>query len=271
MNDTELQSSPITLDRRLVLGEIDYQVTAFPAEDHRIDLCIVSSDGDGQVVSEISGGIAPSDLTALTDVLTSTLSGLIAMTQPALSSRSPSARPDRPPNRGTRWTEADDTRLITRYRAGGRLRDLTDEFGRTAGGIRARLEFLGVLAPGAPWQSTPAQPASDQPVPAGPASGRPASGRPASDRPASGRPASDRPASARPAAGQPASGRPASARPAAGQAASGRPAAGQAASGRPASDRPTSGQFAPDQGALDLSRPGSSAVEPRPGDPAPAG
>jgi hypothetical protein len=241
MNDTELQSSPITLDRRLVLGEIDYQVTAFPAEDHRIDLCIVSSDGDGQVVSEISGGIAPSDLTALTDVLTSTLSGLIAMTQPALSSRSPSARPDRPPNRGTRWTEADDTRLITRYRAGGRLRDLTDEFGRTAGGIRARLEFLGVLAPGAPWQSTPAQPASDQPVPAGPASDRPASDRPASDRPASDRPA-------------------------AGQAASGRPAAGHAAS-----DRPTSGQFAPDQGALDLSRPGSSAVEPRPGDPAPAG
>jgi hypothetical protein len=177
MNDTELQSSPITLDRRLVLGEIDYQVTAFPAEDHRIDLCIVSSDGNGQVVSEISGGIAPSDLTSLTDVLTSTLSGLIAMTQPALSSRSPSARPDRPPNRGTRWTESDDTRLTDRYRDGARLRDLTDEFGRTPGGIRARLEFLGVLAPGAPWQSTTAPPASGPPAP-----DRPASARPAPDR-----------------------------------------------------------------------------------------
>src|SRR3954462_7569596 len=87
MNDTPLQSSPITLDRRLVLGEIDYQVTAFPTEDRRIELCIVSSDGDGQVVSEISGGIAPSDLTGLTDVLTSTLTGLIAMTQPPLSTR----------------------------------------------------------------------------------------------------------------------------------------------------------------------------------------
>lgn len=193
MNDTELQSSPITLDRRLVLGEIDYQVTAFPTDDHRIDLCIVSSDPDGRMVSEVSAGIAPSDLPGLTDVLTSTLAGLIAMTQPALSSRSPSPRSpavpspaspatpspathspatpspatpspathspsprrDRPPNQGARWTESDDSRLLTRYHAGARLRDLTTEFGRSSGGIRARLEFLGALAPGAPWQSTP--------------------------------------------------------------------------------------------------------------------
>src|SRR3954469_1280275 len=65
MNDTALQSSPITLDRRVVLGEVDYQVTAFPTEDRRIDLCIVSSDGDGRVVSEISGGIDPADLSGL--------------------------------------------------------------------------------------------------------------------------------------------------------------------------------------------------------------
>jgi hypothetical protein len=201
MNDTELQSSPITLDRRLVLGEIDYQVTAFPAGDHRIDLCIVSSDGEGQVVSEISGGIAPSDLTSLTDVLTSTLSGLIAMTQPALSSRTPSARRDRPPNQGIRWTDSDDTALLTRYRAGARLRDLTTEFGRSSGGIRARLEFLGVLAPGAPWQSpalspsTTATASTDGPPPPAAAPGdgppppaaAPTDGPPA-DKPATGDP-----------------------------------------------------------------------------------
>jgi hypothetical protein len=182
MNDTELQSSPITLDRRLVLGEIDYQVTAFPTDDHRIDLCIVSSDGEGHVVSEICGGIAPSDLTGLTDVLTSTLTGLIAMTRPPLSSRTPSAtRRDRPPNQGIRWSDDDDTCLITRYRAGARLRDLTDEFGRTAGGIRARLEFLGVLPPGAPWQSATIHPdpaphtaAGADPVPADPSTDDPA-------------------------------------------------------------------------------------------------
>jgi hypothetical protein len=176
MNDTELQSSPITLDRRLALGEIDYQVTAFPTDDHRIDLCIVSSDGDGQVVSEISGGIAPSDLTGITDVLTSTLSGLIAMTQPAHSSRSPTARRDRPPNRGTRWSDSDDTRLLTHYRAGARLRDLSDEFGRTPGGIRARLEFLGVLPAAAPWPPTTDRPAPAALTPPASASAHPAIG-----------------------------------------------------------------------------------------------
>jgi hypothetical protein len=175
MNDTELQSSPITLDRRLVLGEIDYQVTAFPTDDHRIDLCIVSSDRDGQLVSEISGGIAPSDLVALTDVLTSTLAGLIAMTRPPAPARPPSAPRDRPPNQGARWSPADDAQLIDRYQAGARLRDLADEFGRGSGGVRARLEFLGVLAPGAPWRApgiladpAPTPPAPTDPVPTDP-------------------------------------------------------------------------------------------------------
>jgi hypothetical protein len=189
MNDTELQSSPITLDRRLVLGEIDYQVTAFPTDDHRIDLCIVSSDGDGHTVSEISGGIAPSDLTGLTDVLTSTLAGLIAMTQPPLSSRTPppTAR-DRPPNQGARWSPSDDERLITRYRAGARLRDLTAEFGRTSGGVRARLEFLGELTPGAPWQPpTTALPATTGSSPSSPATAdSPATDSPTADSPTAG-------------------------------------------------------------------------------------
>jgi hypothetical protein len=164
MNDTPLQSSPITLDRRLVLGEIDYQVTAFPTDDHRIELCIVSSDGDGQVVSEISGGIAPSDLTPLTDVLTSTLAGLIAMTQPPFSVRGapPPDRRGRYPNQGARWTPEDDDRLIARYRAGARARELMDEFGRSNGGIRARLEYLGELAPGGRWRPPP-PPADDSP------------------------------------------------------------------------------------------------------------
>jgi len=186
MNDTELQSSPITLDRRLVLGETDYQVTAFPTDDHRIDLCIVSSDGDGQVVSEISGGIAPSDLTGLTDVLTSTLAGLIAMTQPAFSSRMPPApgQRGRSPNQGARWAPADDERLIARYRAGARQAELAAEFGRSSGGIRARLEFLGELTPGARWRGPEPAPAS-RPAPPGPTTLAPS---PAETAPAAARP-----------------------------------------------------------------------------------
>jgi hypothetical protein len=157
MNNTPLQSSPITLDRRLVVGETDYQVTAFPTDDHRIDLCIVSSDGDGHVVSEISGGLAPADLPGFTEILTSTLAGLIAMTHP------PSPRPTPPPeqrgrhpNQGTRWAPSDDDRLVTRFRGGARLRDLSTELGRSPGGIRARLEHLGELAPGGSWHPRPA-------------------------------------------------------------------------------------------------------------------
>jgi hypothetical protein len=147
MNDAPLQSSPITLDRRVVLGETDYQVTAFPTDDHHIDLCIVSSDGDGHVVSEISGGLSPADLPGLTDVLTSTLAGLIAMTHPPSPERDgpPPNRPVRPPRHGARWTPEADARLIARHRTGTPLRDLAAEFGRSPGGIRARLEHLGCL------------------------------------------------------------------------------------------------------------------------------
>ena len=161
MNDTTLQTAPITLDRRLRFGETDYQVTVFPAEDSRLDLCIVSSDGDGRTISEISGGLAPADLTGLTDVLTSTLAGLIAMTRPCPTVPPPSGR-GRPPNRGTRWTPEEDARLITRHRAGTRPSALAEEFGRTHGGIRARLEHLGeippVIARQQPPEPPPAQP-----------------------------------------------------------------------------------------------------------------
>src|SRR3954470_15887842 len=126
MNDTTLRTAPITLDRRLLIDGTDYQVTAFPTDDQRIDLCIVSSDGDGQVVSEISGGLSPGDLVGFTDVLTSTLTGLIAMTEPALSSRAtpPPERRGRHPNQGARWSPEDDELLVSRYRAGARPRDL---------------------------------------------------------------------------------------------------------------------------------------------------
>jgi hypothetical protein len=166
MNDTTLRTAPITLDRRLLIDGTDYQVTAFPTDDQRIDLCIVSSDGDGQVLSEISGGLSPGDLVGITDVLTSTLAGLIAMTSPPLSTRTdpPPERPGRHPNQGARWSEDDDTRLLTRYREGARPRDLIDELGRSAGGIRARLEHLGELAPGAPWRpATPTPPTTAPP------------------------------------------------------------------------------------------------------------
>ncbi|MFI1988256.1 hypothetical protein [Actinoplanes sp. NPDC020271] len=159
MTDTALRDSPITLDRRLRIGGTDYQVTVFPTEDQRLDLCIVSSDDDGQVVSEISGSLAPGDLAGLTEVLTSTLAGLIAMTgTPAPGTVPPPDRRDRAPNRGARWGATDDERLRERYRAGAGQAELAAELGRTAGGIRARLEHLGEIPPGVPWRPARADP-----------------------------------------------------------------------------------------------------------------
>ncbi|GAA4599389.1 hypothetical protein BJY16_003058 [Actinoplanes octamycinicus] len=159
MTDTALRNSPITLDRRLLLDETDYQVTVFPTEDRRLDLCIVSSDADGQVVSEISGSLAPADLAGLTEVLASTLAGLIAMTGPpgAGPARVPAPR-HHPPNRGARWTPADDERLRARYRQGAGQAELATEFGRTTGGVRARLEHLGEIPPGGRWRPSRADP-----------------------------------------------------------------------------------------------------------------
>ncbi|WP_203821283.1 hypothetical protein [Paractinoplanes ferrugineus] len=153
MNDTALQTSPITLDRRLLLGDTDYQVTAFPTDDHRIDLCIVSTGPDGDVLSELSAGLSPADLPNVTEVLTSTLAGLIGMTRPAPAppQAPPPDRGARHPNQGTRWTPDDDDRLRTRFRAGARPRELMAEFGRSRNAIRARLERLTELEPGAPW------------------------------------------------------------------------------------------------------------------------
>ncbi|WP_436522414.1 hypothetical protein [Actinoplanes sp. HUAS TT8] len=161
MTDTALRDSPITLDRRLLLGGTDYQVTVFPTEDQRLDLCIVSSDGDGHVVSEISGSLAPGDLAGLTEVLASTLTGLMAMTGVQGPGTAPApAQRGRAPNHGARWAPADDERVRARYREGAGQAELAAEFGRTTGGIRSRLEHLGEIPPGGRWRP----PAADPPV-----------------------------------------------------------------------------------------------------------
>ncbi|XVU27142.1 hypothetical protein ACQPZJ_08905 [Actinoplanes sp. CA-054009] len=203
MNDTAFRTAPITLDRRLVLGGTEYQVTTFPTEDERFDLCIVSSDTDGQVVSELSAGITPSDLPGLTDVLTSTLAGLLAMTRPSAPARDAPPPERRHPNQGARWTPDDDDRLLTRYREGARPRDLMTEFGRSNGGIRARLEYLGELAPGARWRS-PTTPAATTPAATTPAATTPAATTPAATTPAATTPAAATPAAVTPAAVTPA-------------------------------------------------------------------
>jgi hypothetical protein len=140
----------ISLDRQLTVGDTQYLITASGSGGRRIDLAVVACDREGRVVSELSGGISPADLPAVTDVLTSTLAGLVALHPEHRASARPPGR-GRRPNHGARWSDDDDARLIERYGQGAAESDLMAEFGRSRGGIRARLEHLGVLpADGAP-------------------------------------------------------------------------------------------------------------------------
>ncbi len=51
------------------------------------------------------------------------------------------------PNAGRPWSKQDDLRLTEQFRAGQAIPDLAKEFGRTPGGIEARLIRFGLMAP----------------------------------------------------------------------------------------------------------------------------
>jgi hypothetical protein len=141
----------LNLERRLTVGPHIYQLTASGRGDARIGLTVVGWNASGEVVSEISGGISPADLAPVAEALTSTLAGLATLRRQDLTSASPPTAPApagrRHPQQGVRWSAEDDERLAARHRAGAGLKDLMEEFGRSRGGIVARLERLGLVTP----------------------------------------------------------------------------------------------------------------------------
>jgi hypothetical protein len=154
----------LSLERHLTVGPHVYQLTASGTGDERIGLSLVGWNETGEVVSEISGGISPDDLAPVADALTSTFAGLATLRRQRLtaapSSPAPTIvgeRPKRHRNQGVRWSTEDDERLTTRYRSGATAKELMEEFGRSRGGITARLEHLGLITmEGSPATPTPA-------------------------------------------------------------------------------------------------------------------
>jgi hypothetical protein len=136
----EAEPPHITIDRHLIVGDTQFLITASGTGGRRIDLAVVACDREGRVVSEISGGISPTDLPSVADVVSATLAGLVA-----LHTMAPAASARRL-NHGARWTDEDDARLIERHRQGATQRELMDEFGRSRGGIKARLIHLGEMS-----------------------------------------------------------------------------------------------------------------------------
>jgi hypothetical protein len=162
----------LNLERRLTVGPHVYQLTASGRGEARIGLTLVGWNASGEVVSEISGGISPADLAPVAEALTSTLAGLATLRRQDLTSASPPTAPvpagKRHRRQGVRWSAEDDERLTARHRAGASMKDLMEEFGRSRGGIIARLERLGLVTPeGVPAAPTPFD--APEQRPAGPA------------------------------------------------------------------------------------------------------
>jgi hypothetical protein len=140
----------LSVERHLTVGPHVYQLTASGTGDDRIGLSLVGWNAAGEVVSEISGGMSPTDLAPVADALTSTLAGLAALRRQRLTATAstlPGLPPKRHRNQGVRWSAEDDERLAARHRAGASPKALMEEFGRSRGGITARLEHLGLITP----------------------------------------------------------------------------------------------------------------------------
>jgi hypothetical protein len=148
-------SSQVALDRLTTVGSISYRITAAGDGDEPIDLVIAGRDPDGRVLSSLTGEIRLADLPAVADLLSSTLAGLVSVHHP------PSGR-RRPDNQGVRWSAEDDARLVARHREGATAKALMEEFGRTRGGIQARLEHLGEIPTDQSSGATARRPAGDQ-------------------------------------------------------------------------------------------------------------
>jgi hypothetical protein len=143
----EVPTTHIDLRRRLSTGGRHYEISAAGTDDDRIALLIVGRDGEGAVLTEVAGEVPPEDLPAVTDLLTTTLAGLVSLSRdPAELRMSAVARKrKRHPNAGARWTADDQVRLVQRHHEGASVEELMRELGRNRGGILSRLVQLGEL------------------------------------------------------------------------------------------------------------------------------
>jgi hypothetical protein len=137
--------------REVTDGQRHCQLTTSVAPDGRWEFSLLSSDPDGQVMTDLSGYIAPDDVALVLRTLPLELATMGSWLQPftAVEVIPPAVaeRRKRYPNHLAKWTEEDDIRLVDLHRSGSSLPDLGKEFGRSVGAVTARLVKLGELPP----------------------------------------------------------------------------------------------------------------------------
>ena len=137
--------------REVTDGQRHCQLTTSVAPDGRWEFSLLSSDADGQVLTDLSGYIAPDDVALVLRTLPLELATMGSWLQPftAVDLVSPAVaeRRKRYPNHLAKWTDADDARLVEGHRTGTSLPDLGKALGRSTGAVTARLVKLGELPP----------------------------------------------------------------------------------------------------------------------------
>jgi hypothetical protein len=136
----------VDLLREARVGDRVYQVHVRTARTGPAEFSMISCDGDGQVISNISGKLALADGPAFARMLSVELAVLERWSPPAeRKAYTVAGRRKEHPNAYRPWDGEQEERLLSRYRAGATLEQLSAELGRNVGGIRARLERLGEL------------------------------------------------------------------------------------------------------------------------------
>jgi len=145
---TAAEPTRVELRRETRVGGRVYEVTVSVSEDARADLSVVACDEDRQVYSDLRGVLSPDDLGVLARVLGAELASLAAWYGVPVDARSYTLAEKRREhhNAYAPWTPGEEQRLLRRHGEGATVDELSAEFGRNAGGIRARLEKLVAVA-----------------------------------------------------------------------------------------------------------------------------
>ncbi|MFB9181505.1 hypothetical protein ACFFX1_25480 [Dactylosporangium sucinum] len=146
--------------RRLTIDDREYHLVVFDAGDDFVGLRVVGWEGGGRL-ADIGGELPLADVPEVTGLLAAVLAGCRAQPPDPPPSGPPSAPPSAPsagtsehdwwavhraaaPNAGRPWAPQDLDLLVARFNAGASVKAMTEELGRTEGGVRSRLQLLGL-------------------------------------------------------------------------------------------------------------------------------
>ncbi|MET7395462.1 hypothetical protein ABZS66_18415 [Dactylosporangium sp. NPDC005572] len=170
MSDFLLSTTEV--NRQLTIGDREYSLVVYDAGGGFVGLRVVCWQGDGHL-AEVTGELPQADVPEVTGLLATVLAGYRADPPPTRDWWA--AHRAAAPNAGRPWAPHDLDLLVARFNAGASVKALTAELGRTAGGIRTRLQQLGLTRPASPSGADPPEAAPAAPATPG-AEGLPLAG-----------------------------------------------------------------------------------------------